>query len=148
MKKIILLLLPILLSSCASIPQSNQPTAENVSRAEQIIEDAIPYIRPAASTAVKLALQYAEKDIEKREELRNQIFVVSGNLNALLVRGDFSPQDVTEALKVKEEYIDSVLASVAIVYSATYDKLRENKSSGLAIDVLKALAQGVEDGTR
>lgn len=136
----------LLLSGCALVPRGTSEETK-VETASVIVEKAIPYIRGFAQTAVKLSLQYAEKDPIKRDLLRVQIHIVSDNLQSLLDRGNFSPREVTDTLKIKEEYVDSILGSVSFIYSAFYDKLKENDQADLSIRILRSLAEGVKEGT-
>lgn len=137
----------LVFTGCATTSTQTTQDPAKLDHAAQVVTDVLPYIEPIAKEAVQLALKYSEKDPSTREELRQQIFTVSTQLNALLSKGDFSPSSVTKALKVKEEYVNSILSGVSVAYQATYNKLQQNDSVSLAIQVLQALAKGVQDGT-
>jgi len=117
-------------------------------RAKEFVKNACPTVRLSSYIAVKLALQYAEQDNEAREKLRLQIFMVSSQLSQLLNRGEFHPDEVTQALKVKEKYVSDLLEATGLLYRATYDQLEGSDNAEMAIDLLKALADGVKDGTK
>lgn len=143
--KYLILIICLGLVGCAS---TQQPTdAIKTDRAYQIITDAVPYIKGIAEAGIKLSLQYAERDQEKRDDLKLQIHVVAVNLEALLAKGDFNPGSVTAALRVKEDYINSILSGISIAYTAAYEKLAQNDQAELAIRVLRSLSQGVAAGT-
>lgn len=138
-----------ILTGCAS-PQGPQTTpleSAAFERGKVLVREAIPYMKIASAAAVKLALKYAEEDSVKREELTLQIHTVAVNLELLLVRKQFSPDQVTDALKVKEEYVNTVLEAIGVLYGATYNKLAADDNATLAIEVLEALALGVKAGT-
>lgn len=137
----------LVFTGCATTSTQTTQDPAKIDNAAQVVTDVLPYIEPIAKEAVQLALKYSEKDPATRDELRQQIFTVSTQLNALLSKGDFSPSSVTQALKVKEEYISQILAGVSIAYTATYNKLQANDSASLAIQVLQALAKGVSEGS-
>lgn len=140
MKKLLAILPLILFSGCTTTnPKNTDPY--------KVIDGSTPYIRAASAAAVKIAIQYSEKDPEKRVELRDQINMVSFNLQGLLNNGQFNPSDVTKALKVKEPYISNILETISVLYSSFYDKLKQDDNAALAITVLEALAQGVKEGT-
>jgi len=151
MKMLFIPLVSLLICGCAttsSDPSLNRESQDKLEKARAIIKDAIPYIRASAAAAIRVSLQYAEKEPDKREILKAKVNVVAIQLEVLLNQGNFKPEAVTDALKVKEEYVDSILEAVAIIYSATYSQLEQSENASLSIQVLKALAQGARDGTQ
>lgn len=148
--KLLLLLASLsLFSGCATTggnPSAIQVDPAKIDRARQIAKDAIPYIRIMAMSATQLGTKYANKDEAKSDELKAQIRAVAVALDALIANQQFDPYSVTQALKVKEDYINTALSAVAQVYSANYDKLNENEDASLALGILKAIVDGVKLG--
>ena len=138
----------LLLCGCSSTNPVAEPVdPAKLNRAQSIVKDAIPYIKASASAAIKLSLQYAEKDEEKRDKLQFKIYTVAAALEGLLSKGDYRPASVTKALQVKEDYVDGILQAVGVIYEVSYDSLVKNENADLAIQILKALAEGVKAGT-
>lgn len=136
--------LMLLTAGCATT--SPQDPAK-VAAAYQTLDRIAPYIKSAATIATRTALVYAERDSGERVKLTSQIHAVASALNALLASKDFSPSKVTAALKVKEKYVDAILGAVGEVYAVAHDDLVKNEQAGLAVEILKALAAGVEAAT-
>lgn len=90
---------------------------------------------------------YSQVDIEDRQEVVARIHVIADNLSALVDREQVDPDAVRQALKAKEQYINTALIAVASLYSAEYEQLRKNGYGNLSISILRAVANGVRDGT-
>lgn len=130
-------------TGCATV----KTTPEDFSKMQANAKKASPYIRASAAAAVQLGLLYGEKNPEKRAEVSNQINVASTNLAALLAAGQVDPDAVTTALKIEENYVNTIIETVAILYRAKYEELEQNGHASLAIGIAQDLLAGLKDGT-
>lgn len=116
-------------------------------RARQIYEEDGAMIQSGVSLLTSAAIQFAEQNPEKRDDLRADLNRVAAQV-ALLAGGNLDPAALTSALRVKEDYITRILQSVVPLYSAGYSRLKSQGEAKLAADYLKLIAQGIADASR
>ena len=133
----------LLTSGCASVT-AKAPTAQETIA---FVHDHEAQIRAAIAVAKRLALRYAVEDPAKRKEIADQVQKVSEALGLLLSRGEFDPESVAAALKVKEQYVSDILSVVGLAYQTAFAKFEERDEAQLAIVLLKVLAEGLADKT-
>jgi hypothetical protein len=130
---------------CAIFPSSSDQTPTE--QAHRIVQASLPIIRTATALATTLSLQYANERESDGEILKTKIHTISNQLIALISAKDFSPNSVTEALKIKEAYVDEILGTVASLYKGTYDKLESIGEAKMAIEILNSVLEGISDAT-
>jgi len=127
-------------AGCASNPvpsPSDPPTA---------VQNAIPYIRGVSAAATKLALQYVEKDPLQRSMLKARISMVAIQLRILVTAGDVDPDQVRASLKIEEPWFDEIMEGVAMAYQVCFDRIKAEQEGAEAVEVVKALADGIAAG--
>lgn len=145
MKKLLLLIPFILMIGCSTTPKS--PYEEKAKIASEWVAERSGFIEVAVQTSTHIIIYSVEKDSEKRAELLAILNTVSTNLNTLISEGKVDPMSVRNALKVKEEYVGTILSGVASIYTAEYSNIQKNGYANLAIEILKAVSRGVANGT-
>lgn len=131
-------ILPVILSlalcSCATTDMRNG------------VADALPYIAPASELATGAILQFSEKDITIRRELAVQLRNVAGVVRTLAT-GDAPTVEqfheaITSLTPTYPHWLD-MTTSLTSVYAGFFPKIKGDPK--LAIDVLAAIAEGVEN---
>lgn len=135
----------LLFAGCSTTPTGNQIFDPN--KAAQIVAERQGFIEAATATIASTVIYSVEKDDAKRLILNEQIHVVASNVQTLIDQGNFSPSAVTDALKIKEDYVDTILAGVASIYKAEYVRAQQNGYVQFAQQLLKAVAAGLADAT-
>lgn len=126
----------ILLAGCSTFPSNPAETRAFLQKNESTIKAAVQFVRLTA-------VRYIAKNPDERAQINGQIDVVATQVGFLLARGDFDPDSVTAALKVKEPYVAEALSALALLYSASYDSLQQRDQAQLAIILLRDIADGL-----
>jgi hypothetical protein len=131
MKKL-LLLIPILLTSCVTTQQ-------------QLVQDALPAVPTAVSVAGTIALNLGVKDAAQRQSIANQMYAVAVAIRSLSSGAGPDPASFNAALKSftgHDSQMDGVISAVGSLWSAYFPSVQGDPK--LALDILEALAQGAE----
>lgn len=124
------------LTGCGTIPKNPAETREFLEQNEGKIRMAVQVVR-------RLALRYAVENPEDRARISLQIDNVATQVGLLLSQGNFDPDAVTAALKIKEPYVADALDGLALAYNAAYSDLEQRDQAQLAIILLRAIADGL-----
>lgn len=128
-------------------PRGTSNNEQAAKDASKWVSERSGYIRLGAQLITHTVIYSSEKDSEERLKILKTINTVSKNLNALVENRQIDPEAVVVALKVEEEYAGSVLSALSSLYSAEYNHFKDNGYALFAIELLKAVSKGVEDGT-
>jgi hypothetical protein len=104
-------------------------------------------IQVAVQATTHVLIYSTAENSEERGEVLSRVHAVSDNLYALVSKESVDPKSVRDALKIKEDYADSIMETVANLYATEYETLKKNGYGSLAIEILKAVSKGVSDGS-
>jgi len=154
MKTLILIIPCVLLVSCATVQL--QPDALN-----RYVTDHAAVISKAVSVATSFAVKWAEKNPAEAAQLKADINRVVEKVErgltvaAASADGTLKPDDLADALKVKDESVRAFFDGVVLLYRDGYEKLEASGKvtqslawANLILNSLKVLANGLNQATK
>lgn len=146
---LLILILPcLMLSACssASVGQDSGVGGVTGNDVRQGVEQAIPFVRPAAALTCGAVLSLAVSD-DDRVAKANQIYGIAKAMRTLMGGAVPTPSDlaaVIEQWAPDKVHWSNLATSISSIYGGLYAQVKGDPK--LAMQVLEALAAGAEDG--
>lgn len=134
-----------LFSGCETIKEN--ATEPNARKAAEWVKERSGFIEDAVASITRVAVYASEKDTYERERTLEIMKAMAGNLNALISQGNFNPDEVKQALKINEPYFGEIASALASLIQIELKNFDNNGYADLSLTVLKAVTQGIKDGT-
>ena len=153
-KSILAILLSLALTACGTTSTTTTPPspAPVLSSVDSAIEASLPLIRTGAAVATGAVLDFAVNQASTRTRLANEMYSAANAVYSL-TSGTFPTpaQFQSNIMAWGGSQADASYASfstaIAGLYSSYYPKLTSGASTQTAVDLLGAIAAGIQDAT-
>lgn len=132
-----------LFGSCASL----SPSDEKAKEAAQWVQERSGFIEAAVASVTQVAVYSTVKDSDERKDILGAIHLASSNLNALVDNKIVDADSIRAALKIKEEYFNTIFSAVMNLAQAEIKNFRNNGYGDFTLEVLTAVSKGLNDGS-
>ena len=113
----------------------------------QVVADGCSLSHALVGPSIDLSLQYAVSNPTNRATLEAQINVVASNVLSLTTSGNYSPSAIAAAFKVKDPYLNALLAVIPAFYGPLYNQLSSVGAVTDAVAIVDCVAYDAQAAT-
>lgn len=143
-----LVLIPILITGCATNNNGSDSGEIGGTTPKQAVENALPYIAPAVTLACTVVLEQAvsaDDRVEKAKMINHVATIVEGLTRGTTPTPDQLQKALLDYLPAEKTHWAKYISVVKDIYATQFTKL--DGDAKLGIDVLNAIAKGCKTAT-